>query len=122
MPPLLQVTTTAAVMKLVELDPQFENHHLLPPTCVGASSAAKREAEAAWDKWVKKASTAWYRISKRRKLVAGAIASAGKRGPEDPAAEMDAFEERIRSKRKLQDGSSIPPKRICAFDQSPMTR
>ena len=105
------------------IDPQFCDWHLLPEAAPNATSIRKREVEAAYDAWLKKASKAYYRWKVRYRYSDVEVASAGPKGPiADPQAEMDEFAARMLEARTLPDGSLIPPKDICAFDQTPVTR
>lgn len=120
-----QVPRLAVLRKAVEMDPQFEGHHKLPQAeGKKPTAAAKRTIEEAYNAWVTKASSWYYRFKVRRGFSDVSIASSGPRGPADGDVEAQsvAFGERVLAARNCGDGTLVPPENMCAFDQTPITR
>ena len=72
---------------------------------------------------MKRASLWYYRFKKRRSFADVAVASAGPHvfTNEQIQEKLAEFGARVLAARRLPDGSLIPPERIFAFDQTPVT-
>ena len=105
-----QISRLAVIRHALELDPTFFDHHQANTPELLRTFMAKTNS------W-------YYRGFKRRqKFSIVAIASVGRGLPDNAMEIWDRFSEECLAARRRDDGSLLPPSRVGAIDQVPITR